>query len=106
MLSGRGDVKVKPTLQVEGYPRIFAVGDIIDWDEQKQAVKARQGHTPVVVANILSLVNGLGTRKVYKGFFELLALVVGRVSSAFLLLVCLRDFTHPGARTGRRITLL
>ena len=32
----------------------------------------------MVVANILSLVNGRETRKVYKGFFELMALVVGR----------------------------
>ncbi|KAH6916250.1 hypothetical protein BKA70DRAFT_1255135 [Coprinopsis sp. MPI-PUGE-AT-0042] len=78
ILTASGHVKVDPTLQVQGYPRIFAGGDIIDWDEQRQAVKATKGHSPVAVANIISLTSGMETRKIYKGSSELIALVVGR----------------------------
>ncbi|KAH8829387.1 hypothetical protein DL96DRAFT_1814616 [Flagelloscypha sp. PMI_526] len=34
-LTKSGTVKVKPTLQVEGFDNVFAIGDIIEWKEQK-----------------------------------------------------------------------
>lgn len=51
-LTDRGTVKVQPTLQLLHYPTIYAAGDVIDWNEQKQAVKG-YWHAAVVVANIL-----------------------------------------------------
>ena len=71
-------VKVEKTLQVQSHPAIFAVGDIIDWKEQKQAAKAN-GHGPVVVANVLRLLAGQPARKEYGGFPELIMITNGRV---------------------------
>ncbi|KAH6916251.1 hypothetical protein BKA70DRAFT_1368461 [Coprinopsis sp. MPI-PUGE-AT-0042] len=78
VLTPSGHVKIKPTLQVQGYPRIFAAGDIIDFDEQKQAAKAMMGHMPIVKANILALTGGSVPSKVYRGSTELIVIVTGR----------------------------
>ena len=71
-------VKVEKTLQLASHPAIFAVGDIIDWDEQKQAAKAI-GHAPVVVANVVNLLAGRPVRKEYRGFPEVIAIANGKV---------------------------
>jgi apoptosis-inducing factor 2 len=78
-LSEAGYVKVKPTLQLEECPNIFAAGDIIDWVEQKQAIKA-MGHAAVVVSNTLSLLAGQEPKVEYKGSKEMIAITNGRVS--------------------------
>jgi len=70
-------VKVENTLQLSSHPAIFAVGDIIDWKEQKQAAKAN-GHAPVVVANILDFLAGRPVRKEYGGFPEVIIITNGR----------------------------
>jgi hypothetical protein len=57
---------------------IFAVGDIIDWKEQKQAAKAN-GHGPVVVANIVNLLAGQPVQKEYGGFPEMIMITNGKV---------------------------
>ena len=79
VLDERGFIRVKPTLQVAQFPEIFAAGDAIDWDEQKQAAKA-SGHTPVVVANLLSYVAGKPLQKRYKGSPEMIAVTDGKVN--------------------------
>ena len=71
-------VKVEKTLQLSSRPAIFAVGDIVDWEEQKQATKAI-GHAPVVVANIVNLLAGRPVRKEYGGFPEVIAIANGKV---------------------------
>jgi NADH dehydrogenase FAD-containing subunit len=72
-------VKVKPTLQLADHPRIFAMGDIIDWKEQKQAMKA-MSHVSIVANNVLSVLGQKSGLQNYKGTFEIILLSNGRVS--------------------------
>jgi hypothetical protein len=65
------------------YPGIFAVGDIIDWKEQKQAAKAN-GHAPVVVVNVLHVLAGKRFRMEYKGFPEMIMITNGKVRKSRL----------------------
>lgn len=81
-------VKVEKTLQLPSHPAIFAVGDIIDWKEQKQAAKAN-GHGPVVVANILNLLADRPARKEYGGFPEMIMITNGKVRGTLQLLFLL-----------------
>jgi apoptosis-inducing factor 2 len=82
LLSKTGHVLVERTLQVKGHPRIFAVGDIIEWNEQKQAGKVG-AHSGVVAPNVLTLASGTGgALKEYKGSSELIVVTFGRVRVA------------------------
>jgi len=78
VLSTAGYVRVKRTLQLDNHPRIFAMGDIIDWKEEKQAFKA-MGHVPIVVNNVMALINDKSKFKEYKGAYEIIALTNGKV---------------------------
>lgn len=77
MLDANGNVKIRPTLQLESYPDIFAVGDIISFAEQKQLAKV-PGHAGVAAANILALTSGKEPKKFYKGTFEAVLITNGR----------------------------
>jgi len=70
---------VKPTLELVDHPRIFAMGDIIDWKEEKQAMKA-MGHKSIVANNVLSVLDQKLALKNYKGTYEIILLSNGRVS--------------------------
>lgn len=78
VLSSTGHVKVKPTLELQSHPGVFALGDIIDWPEQHQAAKAA-GQIDVVLPNVISFLNGTPQKKVYKGAFEMIGVTIGRV---------------------------
>lgn len=78
-LTPDGFVKVKPTLQLMSHPLIFAAGDIIDWNEQKQAGKV-YGHGDVVVANTIALLEGKEAKSEYKGASEMIIVINGKVS--------------------------
>lgn len=78
VLSARKNVKVLPTLQLPSNPSIFALGDIIDWNEQKQAFKS-YSHGSVITANILSLLNGSKAQKEYKTGTEMMIVTNGKV---------------------------
>lgn len=69
---------MQPTLEVQGHPGIFAIGDIIEWKEQKQAGKASY-HASVAVANLLSFLNGQPQLKKYKSMPEMIIIPVGKV---------------------------
>ncbi|KAF7300577.1 Apoptosis-inducing factor [Mycena chlorophos] len=86
LLTPAGFVKVTPTLQLPGFPNIFAAGDIVEWAEQKQSIKA-QKHAAVVLQNVLALVNGSSRRrrKEYRTGFEMIVLTNGkRAGSMFV----------------------
>lgn len=72
-------VKVLSTLQLRLHPSIFALGDIIDWVEQKQAFKSKK-HASVIAANILSLLQGSKPTKEYKTGPEIILVTNGKVS--------------------------
>ncbi|KAF8140584.1 FAD/NAD(P)-binding domain-containing protein [Boletus edulis] len=77
-LSPSGFIRVKPTLQVVDHPRIFAVGDVIEWPEQKQAAKVAP-HAKVVVQNVLNVLAGENDALVsYQGSAELIVITNGR----------------------------
>ena len=56
-IAANGSLKVNPTLEVQDHPGIFALGDVVDWKEEKQAAKGA-GHLAVVVPNVVSYVEG------------------------------------------------
>lgn len=74
----QGFIRVKPTLQVDGYPSIFAVGDAIDYPEQKQLGKYT-AHAEVVTANLSSFVKNKQPSKEYKGQSEMILVTMGKV---------------------------
>ncbi|EKM48363.1 uncharacterized protein PHACADRAFT_109059, partial [Phanerochaete carnosa HHB-10118-sp] len=78
VLTEAGHVKVKPTLELPDHPGVFAAGDIIDWHEQKQALKSGS-HMSVVVPNLLSFLRGQSQKKVYKGSTEMIVVPIGRL---------------------------
>jgi apoptosis-inducing factor 2 len=92
VLTDNGYVKVKPTLQLKGYPNIFAAGDVIDVPEQKQAAKAGH-HATVVATNVLRYSEQQALQE-YKGSTEMILLTNGKVrfhSSKFVgmwLFIC------------------
>ncbi|KAK4701801.1 apoptosis-inducing factor 2, partial [Phenoliferia sp. Uapishka_3] len=62
-----GAVKVLPTFQLvdEAYSHIFAIGDVTDRPESKQAATAGN-HIPILVANILAMIKGAKPTKEHK----------------------------------------
>lgn len=83
-LSSNGSLKVKPTLEVQGHAGIFAVGDVVDWNEQKQAAKGAN-HLGIVVPNVVSYLEGQPLKKAYKGSPELILIPLGKTGgSAYL----------------------
>ncbi|KIP01404.1 hypothetical protein PHLGIDRAFT_80620 [Phlebiopsis gigantea 11061_1 CR5-6] len=81
VLTEEGFVKVKPTLELPAHPGVFAVGDILDWKEQKQAGKV-MGHAAAVAANLVSFLDGRPQTKVYKGSPEMIVVPIGKAHGA------------------------
>jgi len=78
-LTASGFVKVQPSLQLVGRTNIFAAGDIIDWKEEKQAVKAIS-HASIAANNIAAVLRGdVSAIKEYKGSSEMIIVTNGKV---------------------------
>ncbi|RPD71640.1 FAD/NAD(P)-binding domain-containing protein [Lentinus tigrinus ALCF2SS1-7] len=81
VVNEHGFVKVNEFLEVPGHPGVFAVGDIIDWKEQKQGAKANT-HVKVVSANVVSFLHGQPLKKEYKGSPEMILIPLGKSGGA------------------------
>ncbi|CAE6430605.1 hypothetical protein ACGC1H_001242 [Rhizoctonia solani] len=78
-LTTRGTVHVTPELRVKlasGAHNVWAIGDIIEWPEQKMYLKASTGHAPLVAKNVLAAINGDKPSQ-YKGKTELIMVTLG-----------------------------
>ncbi|KAI0629807.1 FAD/NAD-P-binding domain-containing protein [Trametes polyzona] len=76
VLTPYGNVRVNDNLEVIGHPGVFAAGDITDRKETKQASKAHR-HVPVVVANVISYLQGEPPKRAYKGLPESIVITLG-----------------------------
>ncbi|KAG8972930.1 hypothetical protein FRB90_010091 [Tulasnella sp. 427] len=85
ILTPEGNVRVLPSLRVplnSGKTNVYAAGDVIDWNEQKQLAKV-PGHVPIVVANILASIEGKPAPKTYGGpMMEVMVLPAGPTKGA------------------------
>ncbi|EKM54713.1 uncharacterized protein PHACADRAFT_185597 [Phanerochaete carnosa HHB-10118-sp] len=81
VLTEAGYVKVKPTLELQSHPGVYAAGDIIDWRQQKQAGKTG-GYASIIAPNIVSFLKGQPQEKVYKGTSEKIVITFGRSHGA------------------------
>ncbi|KAF8510928.1 hypothetical protein BU17DRAFT_55017 [Hysterangium stoloniferum] len=76
VVTSDGHVRVENTLQVKGYPGIFAAGDILDWKEVKQVGKYPY-HVTTISSNIASYLGGKPVATPYKQLFEGILITVG-----------------------------
>lgn len=79
--NGLGEVRVEPTLAVQGQSTVFAVGDITDVRESKRASAAR-AHAVVVADNIRSLIAGGTADRTHTPEPERIVLPLGRTGGA------------------------
>lgn len=74
-----GTVLVTPELRAKlssGAQNVWAIGDIIEWPEQKMVFKASTGHAPVVAKNILASIQA-GKLTQYGGKPEMIFVTLG-----------------------------
>jgi NADH dehydrogenase FAD-containing subunit len=83
VLTPRGQIKIEKTFQLKSHPNIYAIGDVTDWVEQKQAAKAPK-HAQIAAANILAQLNGGVPKKSYSGQPEMISITNGKVSGSSL----------------------
>ncbi|KAF9043095.1 FAD/NAD-P-binding domain-containing protein [Panaeolus papilionaceus] len=76
-LSETNHIRVSATLQVFSYPHLFAGGDAIEWDEQKQVSKY-SSHANVIAHNVIQLLAKKQPSALYPGSFELISISNGR----------------------------
>ncbi|KAG9008496.1 hypothetical protein FRB94_013220 [Tulasnella sp. JGI-2019a] len=79
ILTPTGSVKVLPTLQVplaNGKSNVFALGDIIEWPEEKLIAKIPT-QAGIVSANLLSAIRGTPQKQEYKGYMEFISVTLG-----------------------------
>ena len=55
---------------------------MIEWDEQKQVSKY-SAHAPIIVRNVISVLNKKQPPALYQGTYEMISIANGKVSSSF-----------------------
>ncbi|PPQ95122.1 hypothetical protein CVT25_011665 [Psilocybe cyanescens] len=75
-LTDNGFVRVQPTLQLRKHPRVYVVGDAVDYPEQKQYMKAIS-QANIVAANITASIQNKPL-SLYKGSTEIIVITVGK----------------------------
>jgi apoptosis-inducing factor 2 len=85
ILTSSGYIRVTKTLQLPGYPNIFAAGDAIESKESRQILQCN-GHAAVIAKNILAMLNGAQLTNEYKGSIVAILISNGRVCSSLLCL--------------------
>ena len=78
---GDGRLAVQPTMQVEGFETVFAVGDVTDVPESKRA-QAAIAHARVAAANIRSLIAGENPTATYTAAREQIVVPLGPTGGA------------------------
>lgn len=76
-----GSIRVRPTLQVVGHDRMYAIGDVTDVPENKRADAARR-HARVVVANIATQLDGHEPKYTYEPSINWVVLPLGPAHGA------------------------
>ncbi|KAG8743414.1 hypothetical protein FRC10_012079 [Ceratobasidium sp. 414] len=79
VLTATGTVQVTPELRVKlasGAQNVWAMGDIIEWPEQKMVFKASTGHAPLIAKNIAASLKG-GKVSQYGGRPEMIMVTLG-----------------------------
>ena len=87
VLNSLGQIKIKATFQLESYSNIYAIGDVTNLMEQKQAAKAPK-HAQITAANILSQLSGETPKQTYSGQPELIVITNGKVGGYSLNFSC------------------
>ncbi|KAI9450584.1 FAD/NAD-P-binding domain-containing protein [Russula earlei] len=77
VLNQRGQIKIAKTFQLQSHPNIYAIGDVTDWSEQKQAAKTAK-HAQIAAANILTQLDGGVPVKNYSGQPEIIVISNGK----------------------------
>jgi len=77
VVNPRGQIRIENTFQLKSHANIYAIGDVTDWQEQKQAAKAPK-HAQIAAANILSQINGSEPKTSYTGQPELIIVTNGK----------------------------
>ncbi len=81
LLHPDGTVRVEPTLQVQGHPHVYAIGDITDVRESKRADAARQ-QARVVITNVERQLEGESPDVTYQPTKEWVILPLGPSAGA------------------------
>lgn len=80
-LAENGYVAVDKSFRIKGHPKLFALGDLADLPEQRQAAKI-PGHVSVAALNIISLLKEGKVYSEYEGQKELIIVTVGSKGGA------------------------
>ena len=83
VVTPRGQIKIEKTFQVKSHANIYAIGDVIDWEEQKQAAKAAK-HAQIAATNIIAQLNTGVPKTNYSGQPELIIITNGKVGCSSL----------------------
>ncbi|KAF8625977.1 hypothetical protein AX17_006701 [Amanita inopinata Kibby_2008] len=90
-------VRIDPAFRLLLHKRIFAAGDVIEWEEQKQLSKAL-AHADMIAKNVMSTLKGVDPTAIYKGSREIISLSIGKSRGATY-------FSHLwGLQFGNRFT--